>query len=185
MISDGFWWWLLCCTRRTNRTRSVQAATVWYGASGRMVRRTRRRAVYIPRGTVVVVGARPMSLPLRRRRRRRRWRRVASERLYCSFRPRRPLIIASDRPVPSTRTMSSSYRTIVPRYPLAIYLARLPSITARAAVKDARRTAPTPCRRHVTRYALQSLLHIVVPAFRETVFRSIASERSRQCQSSR
>jgi len=133
-------------------------------------------------GPWLVVGARPMSLPLRRRRRRHRWRRVASERLYCSFRPRRPHIIARDRPVPSTRTMSSSYRTIVPR---AIYLARLPSITARAAVKDARRTAPTPCRRHVTRYALQSLLRIVVPVFRETVFRSIASERSRQCQSSR
>lgn len=178
MMTDEFWWWLLCCTRRTNRTRSVQAATVWYGASGRMVRRTRRRAVYIPRGTVVVVVARPMSLPLRRRRR------VASERLYCSFRPRRPHIIARDRSVPSTRTMSSSYRTIVLRYPRAIYLARLPSIMARAAVKDARRTAPTPCRRHVTRYAMQSLLRIVVPAFRETVFRSIASERSWQCQSS-
>jgi len=42
------------------------------------VRRTRRRTVYIPRGTVV--GARPMSLPLRRRRRR-----VASERLSSLF----------------------------------------------------------------------------------------------------
>jgi len=72
----GWWWLWWCCTRRTDRTRSVQAATVWYGASGRMVRRTRRRAVYIPRGTVVV-GARPMSLPLRRQRRRR----VASDRL--------------------------------------------------------------------------------------------------------
>lgn len=42
------------------------------GASGRMVRRTRRPAVYIPRGT----GVRPMSLSLRR------------SRLYTSFRPR-------------------------------------------------------------------------------------------------
>jgi len=144
----GLWWLWWCCTRRADS--SCYGLVRCFGTNGEKYQTS--DGLYTARDRIV--DARPMSLPLRRRRRRRR---VASERLLLLLlfhSPEAAAIIAQSR-VPSRTS-----RTSRPRHPSrSTAIAASSSSFLRPAVvvvKAARRTAPTPCRRHVTRYAATS-----------------------------